>query len=431
MHVAGRAELYELEGRARPAGDDDRARRRSGDHLVALERLKRRLAAEGLFADRAQAPSAARAARGRRPDRRGRGRARRPRRDDRRRFPATKVVVCETRVQGRGAPAAIVAALCARSPAHPEVDVVVLARGGGSFEDLLPFSDEAVVRAVAACPVPVVSAVGHEQDTPLCDLAADVRAATPTAAAALVVPDRAGAPRPRSSRADGGSSSRSQRSLERDAHAAGRVRRTAARSARASCSNAGARRSTTPVRGCRRSLRSRPSNAATRSSARTARLLRDAAASTPGERLEIELASGAARRARRGGAGMTRLDAPAARAPRSLLTGERSALLSGAQQANGTGPEGAVWVIRPEGTVPGAAAGWRRSRAPPGVRRPPAEERGALVRGAPARARGRRHHGSSAAMSRRRRDRALPARARSSTARASIGSRPPSSGSRS
>jgi exodeoxyribonuclease VII large subunit len=91
-------------------------------------------------------------------------------------------------VQGRGAPAAIIAGL-RRLAACDGVDVVVLARGGGSFEDLLPFSNEAVVRAVASCPVPVVSAVGHEQDTPLVDLAADARAATPTAAAALVVPD--------------------------------------------------------------------------------------------------------------------------------------------------------------------------------------------------------------------------------------------------
>ena len=71
----------------------------------------------------------------------------------------------------------------------PELDVVVVARGGGSFEDLLPFSDERLVRAIATSPVPIVSAVGHEQDTPLCDLAADVRASTPTAAARLVVPD--------------------------------------------------------------------------------------------------------------------------------------------------------------------------------------------------------------------------------------------------
>ena len=67
--------------------------------------------------------------------------------------------------------------------------MIVLTRGGGSFEDLLPFSDERLVRAVAACPVPVVSAVGHEQDTPLCDLAADVRASTPTMAGRLVVPE--------------------------------------------------------------------------------------------------------------------------------------------------------------------------------------------------------------------------------------------------
>jgi exodeoxyribonuclease VII large subunit len=69
------------------------------------------------------------------------------------------------------------------------VDVIVVARGGGSVEDLLPFSDESLVRAVAACRTPVVSAIGHEQDTPLLDLVADVRASTPTDAAKRVVPD--------------------------------------------------------------------------------------------------------------------------------------------------------------------------------------------------------------------------------------------------
>ena len=91
-------------------------------------------------------------------------------------------------MQGPRAAAAIVDAL-QRLCAEPEIDVIVLARGGGSFEDLLPFSDERLVRAVASCPIPVVSAVGHEQDTPLCDLVADARASTPTAAARLVVPD--------------------------------------------------------------------------------------------------------------------------------------------------------------------------------------------------------------------------------------------------
>ena len=187
VHVAGRAELFELKGELGLRATTIE-RIGLGEHLVALERLKRQLAAEGLFAPerKRMLPRVPRAvgiltgadaaARGDLVTAIGN------------RFPATKVVVCETRVQGRGAPEAIVAALRALA-AHPEVDVVVLARGGGSFEDLLPFSSEAVVRAVVASPVPVVSAVGHEQDAPLCDLAADARAATPTAAAALVVPD--------------------------------------------------------------------------------------------------------------------------------------------------------------------------------------------------------------------------------------------------
>jgi exodeoxyribonuclease VII large subunit len=105
------------------------------------------------------------------------------------RFPAVNVLVAETYVQGPHAPGRIVATL-GELAGQPGVDVIVVTRGGGSFEDLLPWSDERVVRALAGCRVPVVSAVGHEQDTPLCDLAADVRASTPTAAARLVVQDR-------------------------------------------------------------------------------------------------------------------------------------------------------------------------------------------------------------------------------------------------
>jgi exodeoxyribonuclease VII large subunit len=106
------------------------------------------------------------------------------------RFPGARVLVAETYVQGHRAAAEMVGALRALCE-QPDVDVIVIARGGGGFDDLLPFSDERLVRAVAACPVPVVSAVGHEQDTPLCDLAADARASTPTAAGKLVVPELA------------------------------------------------------------------------------------------------------------------------------------------------------------------------------------------------------------------------------------------------
>ena len=189
VHVFGRPELFE-------ARADFRLRALSierfglGDHLAALERLKRMLAAEGLFA-----PERKRAL-PRLPRRIGlvTGNDAAAKRDVltaiTARFPPARILVAETYVQGPRAASAIVDAL-REICGTPEIDVVVLARGGGSFEDLLPFSDERLVRALAACPVPIVSAVGHEQDTPLSDLVADVRASTPTAAARLVVPDLA------------------------------------------------------------------------------------------------------------------------------------------------------------------------------------------------------------------------------------------------
>ncbi len=187
VHALGRPELYEARG-------DFRLRALSielfgiGDHLAALERLKRKLADEGLFAaERKRAlPRVPRTI--------GlvTGNDAAAKRDVTAtiaaRFPPARLVVAETYVQGPLAATAMIDALRDLCKV-PEVDVIVLARGGGSFEDLLPFSDERLVRAVASCPVPLVSAVGHEQDTPLCDLAADVRASTPTAAAKLVVPD--------------------------------------------------------------------------------------------------------------------------------------------------------------------------------------------------------------------------------------------------
>ena len=187
VHVFGRPELYEQRGEFKLRALTIE-RFGAGAHLAALERLKATLAAEGLFSDARKRPLPLL------PRRIGivTGNDAAAKRDVvttiRTRFPPAAVLVAETYVQGPRAAAEIVAAigaLCERS----DVDVVILTRGGGSFEDLLPFSDERVVRAVAGCPVPVVSAVGHEQDTPLCDLAADVRASTPTAAGKLVVPE--------------------------------------------------------------------------------------------------------------------------------------------------------------------------------------------------------------------------------------------------
>jgi exodeoxyribonuclease VII large subunit len=106
-----------------------------------------------------------------------------------RRNPSVRVLVAPAPVQGDQAPYGLVAAL--RRLARQEgVDCIIVARGGGSLEDLMAFNTEMVVRAVAACPVPVISAVGHETDVTLCDLAADVRAPTPTAAAEMAAPSR-------------------------------------------------------------------------------------------------------------------------------------------------------------------------------------------------------------------------------------------------
>ena len=187
VHVYGRPEFFEQRGEFRLRALSVE-RFGIGEHLAALERLKQKLAAEGLFASERKRPLP------HLPRRIGlvTGNDAAAKRDVvtaiTSRFPPARLLVAETYVQGpRAAPAIVdmLATLCR----EPEIDVIIVARGGGSFEDLLPFSDERLVRAIASCPVPVVSAVGHEQDTPLCDLAADVRASTPSVAARIVVPD--------------------------------------------------------------------------------------------------------------------------------------------------------------------------------------------------------------------------------------------------
>ena len=105
-----------------------------------------------------------------------------------RRMPRAWITLVPARVQGEGSIDDVVAALAA-APTLPHVDVVILARGGGSIEDLWTFNEERVARAIAACPVPVVSAVGHETDTTIADFVADLRAATPSESAEIVFPD--------------------------------------------------------------------------------------------------------------------------------------------------------------------------------------------------------------------------------------------------
>jgi exodeoxyribonuclease VII large subunit len=106
------------------------------------------------------------------------------------RWPAVQFEVINTPVQGEAAAPAVIKAIQALD-ADPEVDVIIIARGGGAFLDLIVFSDEALVRAAAAAKTPIVSAIGHENDSPLLDAVADVRASTPTDAAKRVVPDAA------------------------------------------------------------------------------------------------------------------------------------------------------------------------------------------------------------------------------------------------
>jgi exodeoxyribonuclease VII large subunit len=159
-----------------------------GALLARLEQLRATLAAEGLFAAERKRPLPFL------PATVGlvTGRESAAERDvvdnAKRRWPAVTFAIENVAVQGPYAAAEVIDAL-RRLDADPAVEVIVLARGGGSVEDLLPFSDEALVRAVGQCRTPVVTAIGHETDAPLVDHVADRRASTPTDAAKLVVPD--------------------------------------------------------------------------------------------------------------------------------------------------------------------------------------------------------------------------------------------------
>jgi exodeoxyribonuclease VII large subunit len=159
-----------------------------GSLMLALEQLKAKLSAEGLFEvsrkkslpRKPQTVGVVTSATG--------AAVRDIIRIIQRRSPGVNVVVSPTSVQGEKAPGEIIAALN-RLVVSNLPDVIIIGRGGGSIEDLWAFNDETVVRSIAMCPMPIISAVGHETDFTLSDFAADVRASTPSAAAELVVPD--------------------------------------------------------------------------------------------------------------------------------------------------------------------------------------------------------------------------------------------------
>jgi exodeoxyribonuclease VII large subunit len=185
--VNAKAEFWEKRGALMLAARDIRPVG-VGELLARIEHLKRLLAAEGLFAAerKHRLPFLPRTV--------GLvcGRASAAERDvvenARKRWPAVQFAIREVAVQGSSAVTEVTAAL-QELDRDQAVEVIVIARGGGSVEDLLPFSNETLLRAVSAAVTPVVSAIGHEVDSPLLDLVADIRASTPTDAAKLVVPD--------------------------------------------------------------------------------------------------------------------------------------------------------------------------------------------------------------------------------------------------
>lgn len=187
VQVFGTLTIYERAGRYQIIADRIRDGG-LGDLMRRLEQLKRKLAAEGLFDDDRKRPLPFL------PRRVGVVTSRTGAavgdicQTIRRRAPGVSILLSPARVQGDGAAQDVVEAL-SRLVGHGGCDVVIVGRGGGSVEDLMAFNDEALVRAVAACPIPVVSAVGHEVDVSLCDFAADRRAKTPTEAGEFVAPD--------------------------------------------------------------------------------------------------------------------------------------------------------------------------------------------------------------------------------------------------